>query len=201
MSTTPPSSDLTLPSAETILSGTPRTEFGFGTMLNKSAPPGPLPVSFTVASPPASAPATPAADPLEMVRKLFVGTQMDELKHQIQTLQTDVAKLRDSLEEKCASISARLVTIEDSKAHEELSIRVKDMETTLREDLSRVSQTAADALQAQSAALTGEIEQTRAHLVASVDERFRKLSASSVPRTHLAEILRDLSSRLQPAAG
>jgi len=201
MSTTPPSSDLTLPSAETILSGTPRTEFGFGTMLNKSAPPGPLPVSFTAASPPASAPATPAADPLEMVRKLFVGTQMDELKHQIQTLQTDVAKLRDSLEEKCTSISARLVTIEGSKAHEELSIRVKDMETTLREDLSRVSQTAADALQAQSAALTGEIEQTRAHLVASVDERFRKLSASSVPRTHLAEILRDLSSRLQPAAG
>jgi hypothetical protein len=200
MSTNPPSTDLPIPAVDVLPSSTPRTEFGFGTMLNKNtipaATPGPLPVSYT-----AAVPTAPVADPLEMVRKLFVGTQMDELKHQIQTLQNDLVELRETLEEKCAAISSRISTLEGSQAHEELARRVTDLNATLRDDINRVSQAAADALQAQTAALTGEIEQTRAHLVTNVDERFRKLSASSVPRTHLAEILRDLSTRLQPTVG
>lgn len=125
---------------------------------------------------PATKPQKSEEDPIAVMRKIFMGGQVDEIKSQLSSYEKQFSQLRDSMNEK-----------------------MQEMERTLREDIARVTKAAADALQAQSETLTHDIEQTRANLVASMDDRFRKLSASSVPRTHLAEILRDLSSRLQPA--
>lgn len=124
---------------------------------------------------PASKPQKTDEDPIAVMRKIFMGGQVDEIKTQLSSFEKQLAQLRDSMNEK-----------------------MQEMERTLREDIARVSKAAADALQAQNDTITHDLEQTRANLVTSMDDRFRKLSAASVPRTHLAEILRDLSSRLQP---
>ncbi len=125
--------------------------------------------------PPSSPAARNGDDPLETMRKIFMGGQMDDFRQQVASLERQVAQLRDSVNQK-----------------------IRDLEQSFREDITRVTKAAADSLQAQNETLSQEIEQTRANLVTSVDDRFRKLSAAAVPRTHLAEILRDLSSRLQP---
>lgn len=136
------------------------------------------PVPAAQKLPQAPPPSVPAPeDPIAVMRKIFVGSEVEQVKTQLAAVQKQLDELRDSL-----------------------SGRMQESERTLRDDIGRVSKAAADALQAQTVTLTHDIEQTRASLVTSVDERFRKLAAASVPRTHLAEILRDLSSRLQPAA-
>ena len=124
---------------------------------------------------PPSKPQKSEEDPIAVMRKIFMGGQVDEMKDRVGGVEKQLAELRETMNQK-----------------------VQEMERTFREDIARVSKAAADALQAQNDTLTHDIEQTRTNLVTSVDERFRKLSAASVPRSHLAEILRDLSSRLQP---
>ena len=114
-------------------------------------------------------------DPVTVMRKIFFGAQVDEMKERISSIDQQLAEFRETLNQK-----------------------MQEMERTMRDEIARVSKAAADALHAQNDKLAHEIEQTRATLVTNVDDRFRKLSASSVPRTHLAEILRDLSSRIQP---
>ena len=126
---------------------------------------------------PPSKPQKSEEDPIAVMRKIFMGGQVDEMKDRMNSVEKQLTELRETMNKK-----------------------VQEMERTLREDIARVSTAAADALQAQNDTLTHDIEQTRANLVTSVDERVRKLSAASVPRSHLAEILRDLSSRLQPSA-
>lgn len=116
-------------------------------------------------------------DPIAVMRKIFMGNQVDDMTERMRALERQMADLKEAL-----------------------SGKMQETERTLREDMTRVSKAAADALQAQADTLSHDIEQTKANLVASLDERLRKLSASSVPRSHLAEILRDLSSRLQPGA-
>lgn len=116
-------------------------------------------------------------DPIAVMRKIFVGGQVDDLREQMARLEKQVLQLREAMNRK-----------------------VQEVEQTLREDIAKVTKAAADALQAQGDSLTNEIEQSRATLASSVDDRFRKLSATTVPRAHLAEVLRDLSSRLQPAS-
>ena len=127
---------------------------------------------------PPSKPQKQDEDPIAVRRTIFMGGQVDELKERMNSVEKELNTLRETMNQK-----------------------VQEMERAFREDIARVSKAAADALQAQNDTLTHDIEQTRANLVTSVDERFRKLSAASVPRSHLAEILRDLSSRLQPSAG
>lgn len=126
---------------------------------------------------PSARPSKSDEDPIAVMRKIFMGGQVDEMKERMSKVEQQLTELREILNQK-----------------------TQEMERSLREDITRVSKAAADALQAQNDTLAHDIEQTRASLVSSADERFRKLSASSVPRTHLAEILRDLSSRLQPNA-
>lgn len=120
----------------------------------------------------------PEEDPIAVMRKIFMGNQVDEMAERMKAVENQISEMRESLNKK-----------------------VQELERALREDMTRISKAAADALQAQNDTLTHDIEQTRANLVANVDERLRKLSATSVPRSHLAEILRDLSSRLQPSVG
>jgi hypothetical protein len=167
------------------------SSFGFGELLAKAAAAADSPPP----APPPPAPA-PAADPLEMVRKIFVGQQLDDVKKLLDDVR---AELGERLEVKISALEKRVKQIEDDPAHGELKKEIESVNFGLREELAHVTQAAADALQAQSASLATELEQTRAHLVTSVDDRFRKLSAASVPRTHLAEILRDLSARLHPS--
>lgn len=166
---------------------------------------GPIPSSSSMAQPPAHAPAAapasvplagmsapsptpafapapikaaqPEEDPIAVMRKIFMGSQVDETNARIARLEQQIADMRVVMAQK-----------------------VQEIERALREDISRVSKAAADALQAQSDTLTHDIEQAQTTIVSTMDERIRKLSAASVPRTHLAEILRDLSSRLQPSA-
>jgi DNA repair exonuclease SbcCD ATPase subunit len=170
------------------------SSFGFGELLAKAAAAADSPPP----APPPPAPA-PAADPLEMVRKIFVGQQLDDVKKLLDDVRAEIAKLGERLEVKISALEKRVKQIEDDPAHGELKKEIESVNFGLREELAHVTQAAADALQAQSASLATELEQTRAHLVTSVDDRFRKLSAASVPRTHLAEILRDLSARLHPS--
>ena len=166
---------------------------------------GPIPSSSSMAQPPAHAPAAapasvpltgmsapsptpafapapikatqPEEDPIAVMRKIFMGSQVDETNARIARLEQQIADMRVVMAQK-----------------------VQEIERALREDISRVSKAAADALQAQSDTLTHDLEQAQTTIVSTMDERIRKLSAASVPRTHLAEILRDLSSRLQPTA-
>lgn len=168
------------------------SSFGFGELLAKAAAAADTP------TPPAPPPA-PAPDPLEMVRKIFVGQQMEEVKGLLDNLGSEIAKLGERLDSKMTALEKRVKKIEDDPAHADLKREIESVSFGLREELAHVTQAAADALQAQSVSLASELEQTRAHLVTSVDDRFRKLSAASVPRTHLAEILRDLSARLHPS--
>lgn len=148
--------------------------------------PEPIPTVLTAADlaaqgtanpPAASKPTESAEDPVTVMRKIFFGAQVDEMKERIGSIDQQVAELRETMNQK-----------------------IQEMERMFREELAAATKAAADALQAQNEKLVHEIEQTRANLVTNVDDRFRKLSASTVPRTHLAEILRDLSSRLQPNA-
>ena len=124
---------------------------------------------------PPSKPQKVDEDPIAVMRKIFMGGQVDEMKERMSQVEEQLTELREAMNQK-----------------------VQQMERVLREDLAKVSKAAAEALQAQNDTLSHDIEQTRANLITSVDERFRKLSASSVPRAHLAEILRELGSRLQP---
>ncbi|MBX7211453.1 MAG: hypothetical protein K1X78_24320 [Verrucomicrobiaceae bacterium] len=126
---------------------------------------------------PASKPPKTEEDPINVMRKIFMGNQVDEIRTQLTACEKQIGQLRETM-----------------------TSRLQEIERTLREDIARVSKAAADALQAQNDTLSHDIEQTRTSLTGSMDERCRKLSASAVPRTHLAEILRDLSSRLQPGA-
>lgn len=105
-------------------------------------------------------------DPIEVMRKIFVGRQVDEVRDQIARLDRQISELRELL-----------------------SGRMQDLERSLREDMARVAEKTADA-----------VEQSRSSLVASVDDRLRKLAANSVPRQLLGEILKDLSSRIQSNA-
>lgn len=148
--------------------------------------PEPVPTVVTAADlaakgTPTPAPAAPPKeaeeDPVTVMRKIFFGAQVDDMKERIGSIDQQVAELREMMNQK-----------------------IQEMERSFREELAKATKAAADALQAQNEKLVNEIEQTRASLVTNVDDRFRKLSASTVPRTHLAEILRDLSSRLQPNA-
>lgn len=154
--------DLNLPGPKRSPSGLLEEDFAEAAVLQPSS---------------SASPARNGDDPLETMRKIFMGGQMDDFRQQVASLERQVAQLRDSLNQK-----------------------IRDLEHSFREDITRVTKAAADSLQAQNETLSQEIEQTRANLVTSVDDRFRKLSAAAVPRTHLAEILRDLSSRLQPAS-
>lgn len=105
-------------------------------------------------------------DPIEVMRKIFVGRQVDEVRDQIARLDRQISELRELL-----------------------TGRMQDLERSLREDMTRFAEKTADA-----------VEQGRSSLVASVDDRLRKVAASSVPRHLLGEILKDLSSRLQSNA-
>lgn len=170
------------------------SSFGFGELLAKAAAAADTP------TPPAPPPApAPAPDPLEMVRKIFVGQQLEEVKGLLDNVRSEITKLGERLDSKMEALEKRVKKIEDDPAHADLKREIESVSFGLREELAHVTQAAADALQAQSVSLASELEQTRAHLVTSVDDRFRKLSAASVPRTHLAEILRDLSARLHPS--
>ena len=171
------------------------SSFGFGELLAKAAAAADSPP----APPPAPA-APPAPDPLEMVRKIFVGSQLDEVKKLLDDVRAEIASVGGRLEARISGLDQRIKKIEDDPTHADLKKQIEAVSFELREEVAHVTQAAADALQAQSASLASELEQTRAHLVTSVDDRFRKLSAASVPRTHLAEILRDLSTRLAPTA-
>lgn len=135
------------------------------------------PVSPAPAPAPLSRAAKPEEDPIAVMRKIFMGNQVDEAHQRIAKLEQQLADMKMLMNQK-----------------------LQEMERTLRDDITRVSKAAADALQAQNDTLSHDIEQVQTTVMSNVDERVRKLSAASVPRTHLAEILRDLSSRLQPAA-
>lgn len=106
-------------------------------------------------------------DPIEVMRKIFVGRQVDEMRDYIARLERQVVELRESLDG-----------------------RMKELERSLREDMAKVAETTAEA-----------VDQSRSSLVSVVDDKLRKLAAGSVPRSLLAEILRELGSRLQPNAG
>lgn len=135
------------------------------------------PVSPSPATAPLSKPAKTEEDPIAVMRKIFMGNQVDEANQRIAKLEQQLADMKTLMNQK-----------------------LQEMERMLRDDIARVSKAAADALQAQNDTLSHDIEQAQTTVMSNVDERVRKLSAASVPRTHLAEILRDLSSRLQPAA-
>ena len=76
----------------------------------------------------------------------------------------------------------RLQTMENQlhQMRMEMDQKVKIMENALRSEFAE------------------KLEKAAADLSATMDDRFRKVSAASVPRSHLAEILRDLSSSLHP---
>ena len=128
-------------------------------------------------SAPAKAAKVEPEDPISVMRKIVMGNQVDQANERIAKLEQQLADMKSLMNQ-----------------------RLQELERSLRDDIARVSKAAADALQAQNDTLSHDIEQTQTTIMSGVDERVRKLSAASVPRTHLAEILRDLSSRLQPAA-
>lgn len=160
-------------------------DFASSGILDPIAPsPAPMPTSVLASvvsgslSPAAVPVKAPKAeeDPIAVMRKIFMGNQVDETNARMARLEQQIADMKVLMNQK-----------------------IQEMERAIRDDIARVSKAAADALQAQNDTLSRDIELAQTTIVSTVDERIRKLSAASVPRTHLAEILRDVSSRLQPS--
>ncbi len=168
----------------------PAVEAGVTSLLLTDTP-GFAPVAFTSSVAPIQTPApvtgvlaarAPEQDAFEMMRKLFVGGQVDDMKARVEAFELQTEK-----------------RIEDfAKANASLTQKIEHLERTLRGEIANAASKAQKELEERGREITDDVERERVSLVTSVDDRFRKLSASSVPRTHLAEILRDLSSRLNP---
>ncbi len=126
---------------------------------------------------PPSRPLKSEEDPIAVMRKIFIGGQVDEMKERMEMVERQLSALRDTMTQK-----------------------IQELERTHRAELALAAEKAADGLKAQKENLNQELELCRTNLIASVDDRLRKVAASSVPRSQLAEILRDLSARLQAGA-
>ena len=82
---------------------------------------------------------------------------------------------------------------------DDLKDRLQAMENQLHQMRTEMDQKVKTMENALRTEFAEKLEKTAADLSATMDDRFRKVSAASVPRTHLAEILRDLSSSLHPS--
>lgn len=135
------------------------------------------PPSEALAPSPASGVLRSDEDPMALLRKIMVGGQIDELQEKLLILEKQMKQLQETWRAKCEAL-----------------------ESSFRAELTKTAEAGKEALRVQNETLTQKFETAQAALVSSLDERFRKLSAASIPRSHLAEILRDVSSRLTPSA-